>query len=116
MQSRDHEALGTKLRELMTNANQDRDDLLRRFRVALHAVERSPSQETFGELRSAAAPILEKLRAEYRAAGHTDRDRTAMFRWLRARLADRESAAKPPRFTRSLRPSPQLHGNAGHQD
>src|SRR5215203_5023529 len=94
-------------------SNQDRDDLIERFRVALHAVERSPSEEAVGELRSAAAPILEWLGAEYRAAGHTDGDHTAMFRWLRAGLADRESAAKPPRFTRSLRPSPQLHGNAG---
>ena len=82
MRSRDHEALGTKLRELMTNANQDRDDLLRRFRVALHAVERSPSEETVGELRSTAAPIMNRLRAEYRADGHTDGDDSAMFRWL----------------------------------
>jgi hypothetical protein len=96
--------------------DQDRDDLIERFRMALHIVERSPSDEAVGELRSAAAPILDRLRAEYRAAGNTDGDRTALFRWLRARLADRESAAKPPRLTRSLRPSPQLRGNAGHQD
>jgi hypothetical protein len=69
--------------------DQDRDALLGRFRVALHTVERSPSDEAIGELRSAAGPIVVRLRAEYRAAGHTDGDGTAMFRWLRAKLADR---------------------------
>ncbi len=73
--------------------NQDSDDLLRRFRVALHTVERSPSDEALGELRLAAAPILDRLGAEYRAAGHTDGDCTAMFRWLRSKLADREPGA-----------------------
>ena len=73
--------------------DQDRDALLGRFRVALHTVERSPSDEAFGELRSAAAPIMDKFRAEYRAAGHTDGDDSAMFRWLRAKLANHESAA-----------------------
>ena len=72
--------------------DQDRDALLERFRVALHTVERGPSQEAFGELRSAAAPIMDKFRAEYRAAGHTDGDDSAMFRWLRAKLSDREPA------------------------
>jgi hypothetical protein len=75
--------------------NYRRDDLIERFRVTLQNVEQSPSDETVGELRSAAAPILGRLRAEYRAAGHTDDDSPAMFRWLRAKLADRESAAKP---------------------
>ena len=79
---------------LKTN-NYRRDELIERFRVTLHDVEQSPSDEAMGELRSAAAPILDRLRAEYRAAGHTDDDSTAMFRWLRAKLADRESAAKP---------------------
>ncbi len=69
--------------------------MIERFRVALHNVERSPSDEAVGELRSAAAPIIDRLRAEYRAAGHTDDgDGTALFRWLRAKLADRELAAK----------------------
>ena len=54
--------------------DQDSDDLLGRFRLALHTVERSPSDEAVGELRSAAAPIFDRLRAEYRAAGHTDDD------------------------------------------
>ena len=85
--------------------DQDSDNLLRRFRLALHTVERSPSDEALGELRSAAAPILDQLRAEYRAAGHTDGDCTAMFRRLRATLADRElgatrSSAVAPRRTR----------------
>jgi hypothetical protein len=61
--------------------------------VALRTVERSPSEEAIIELRLAAAPILDKLRAEYRAAGHTDGDGLAMFRWLRAKLANRDSAA-----------------------
>jgi hypothetical protein len=73
--------------------DQDRDALLGRFRVALHTVERSPSQEAFGALRSAAAPIIDRLQAEYRAAGHTDDDGTALFHWLRAKLAAREPAA-----------------------
>ena len=71
--------------------NRDSDDLLRRFRVALHTVERSPSDEALGELRSAAAPIIDRLRAAYRAAGHTDGDCAAMFRWLRSELANRMS-------------------------
>jgi hypothetical protein len=79
--------------------DQDRDALLGRFRVALHTVERSPSDEAFGELQSAAAPIIDRLQAEYRAAGHTDGDGAAMFRWLRAKLADREAAAS----TRAVR-------------
>ena len=74
--------------------DQDRDALLGRFRVALHTVERSPSDEAVGALRSAAAPILDTLRAEYRAAGYPDGDDgTALFHWLRAKLADREPAA-----------------------
>jgi len=69
------------------------DDMLGRFRMALHTLERSPSDEAVGGLRSAADPIIDRLRAEYRAAGHTDEDPTAMFRWLRAKLADRERSA-----------------------
>ncbi len=41
--------------------DQDRDALLGRFRVALHTVERSPSDEAFAELRLAAAPIIDRL-------------------------------------------------------
>jgi hypothetical protein len=74
--------------------NHDSDDLIERFRVALHTVEQSPSDETIGELRSVAAPIIDLLRAEYQAAENTDGDCTALFRWLRAKLADRESAPK----------------------
>jgi hypothetical protein len=62
--------------------------MLERFRAALHYVERGPSGEAFAELRSAAAPIIDRFRAEYQAAGHTDGDCTAMFRWIRSRLAD----------------------------
>jgi len=40
--------------------------LVERFRVAVHNVERSPSDEAVGALRLAAAPILDTLRAEYR--------------------------------------------------
>ena len=72
---------------LRTN-DQDRDDLIERFRVALRTVERSPSDEAFAELRLAAAPIIDRLRAAYRAAGYTDGDRAELFRWLRSRLAD----------------------------
>jgi hypothetical protein len=86
--------------------DQDRDDLIERFRVALHNVERSPSDEAVGALRLAAAPILDTLRAEYRAAGYTDGDGTALFRWLRAKLADRE-----PPATRSEGNTP--HRSAG---
>ena len=70
--------------------DQDSNALLGRFRVALHTVERSPSDEALGELRSAAAPIIDRLRAAYRADGHTDDDCAAIFRWLRAKLANRE--------------------------
>jgi len=64
--------------------DQDSEALLERFRAALHTVDRSPSDEAVGELRSSAVPIIEQLRAEYRAAGHTDDDDTALFRWLRS--------------------------------
>jgi hypothetical protein len=74
-------------------SNHDSDDLIERFRVALHTVEHCPSDEAVAALRMAAAPILDQLRAEYRAAGHTDGDATALFRWLRAKLANQESAA-----------------------
>ena len=80
--------------------DQDRDALLGQFRVALHTVERSPSDEAVAELRLAAVPIIDRLRAEYRAAGHTDGDAAALFRWLRAKLADREPA--PSRAVRQL--------------
>jgi hypothetical protein len=74
-------------------SNHDSDDLIERFRVALHTVEHCPSDEAVAALRMAAAPILDQLRAEYRAAEHTDGDATALFRWLRAKLANQESAA-----------------------
>jgi hypothetical protein len=77
--------------------DQNRNEMLGQFRAALHTVERSPSDEAVGELRSAAAPILDRLRAEYRAAGHTDDDPTAMFRWLRATRADREPSSRSVR-------------------
>jgi hypothetical protein len=73
--------------------NQGRYEQTEQFRVALGAVERRPSDEAIAELRLAAAPILDRLRAEYRAAGHTDDDGAAMFRWLRAKLAERDSIA-----------------------
>jgi hypothetical protein len=82
-------------------SNHDSDDLIERFRVALHTVERGPWDEAVGELRLAAAPILDQFRAEYRAAGHTDGDAAALFRWLRAKLTDRESVPNAPRLTRS---------------
>jgi hypothetical protein len=72
--------------------DQDRDALLGQFRVALRTAERSASDDAVGELGSAAAPIIDRLRAEYRAAGHTDGDGPALFHWLRAKLADREPA------------------------
>jgi hypothetical protein len=78
-----------------TTNDQAGDAMLGRFRVALHTVEQSPSDEAVGELRSAAAPILDKLRAEYWGTGHTDGDRTALFRWLRATLANPDFAVKP---------------------
>ena len=80
------------MRILQTN-DQDRDDLIERFRAALANIERGASDEAIEELRSSADPIIEQLRAEYRAAGHTDGDATALFRWLRAKLANQESAA-----------------------
>ncbi len=73
--------------------NQVRYEQIEQFRVALGTVERRPSDEAVGELRLAAAPILDRLRAEYRAAGHTDDDSTRMFRWLRSKLANHKSVA-----------------------
>ena len=67
-----------------TTNDQAGDAMLGRFRAALHTVEQGPSDEAVGELRSSAGPIIEQLRAEYRAAGHTDDDDTALFRWLRS--------------------------------
>jgi predicted aminopeptidase len=87
--------------------DQARDDMVGRFRVALHTVERSPSDETVGELRSAAAPIMDRLRAEYRAAGHRDGDGPAMFRWLRSKLANRDSAAARDWARETERHTPQ---------
>jgi hypothetical protein len=82
---------------------QDKADLIENFRAALHKAEHSPSEEAVVELRLAAAPIMDKLRAEYRAAGNTDADCTAMFRWLRLKLAQRDAAANETRET-SLHP------------
>ena len=82
-------------------SNRDCDDLIERFRVALHTVERCPSDEAVAALRVAAAPILDQLRAEYRAAGHTDGDAAALFRWLRSKLADRDSVPNARRLTPS---------------
>jgi hypothetical protein len=84
---------------------EDKDALIENFRAALHKAEHAPSEEAVVELRLAAAPIMDQLRAEYRAAGNTDVDCTAMFRWLRLKLAQREAAANETRET-SL--SPQL--------
>jgi hypothetical protein len=46
---------------------------------------------------------MDRLRAEYRAAGNADVDCTAMFRWLRSKLAQRDAAAIETR-ERSLNP------------
>ena len=89
-------------------SNRDCDDLIERFRVALHTVERCPSDEAVAALQVAASPILDQLRAEYRAAGHTDGDAAALFRWLRAKLAGRKSPVKTPRLTTS-------YGNKPHR-
>ena len=71
---------------------EDKDDLIENFRAALRKAEHSHSEEAVVELRLAAAPIVDKLRAEYRAAGNTDADCTEMFRWLRSKLAQRDAA------------------------
>jgi hypothetical protein len=81
----------------------DKEDLIENFRAALRKAEHSPSEEAVVELRLAAAPIMDRLRAEYRAAGNADVDCTAMFRWLRSKLAQQDAAAIETR-ERSLNP------------
>ena len=56
---------------------------LRRFRLALAAVDAAPSAASVAALREAASPLMNQLRAAYTATGSPyGDDRAAVFRWL----------------------------------
>ncbi len=76
-------------------SQRDNQHLLQRFRAALRAAHASPGEQTVEELRAAAAPLMEQLRAEYLAAGGEDGDDAAVLHWLRILLLRRDNDGMP---------------------
>jgi len=64
---------------------------LRRFRVALTAVDAAPSEASFAELHETALPLINQLRAAYAVVGRPyGDDRAGLFRWVGEVIARRD--------------------------